>query len=86
MLPRGRGSVFFTGATASLRAKGNFAVFGSSKMGLRGIAQGFARELYPKGIHTAHIIVDGVVDGNHGQSPKAIKSANIAGMYWYLHN
>jgi NAD(P)-dependent dehydrogenase (short-subunit alcohol dehydrogenase family) len=63
MLPRGRGSILFTGATASVRGREGFAAFAAAKAGLRAIAQSAAREFAPKGIHVAHIVVDGAIDG-----------------------
>src|SRR5262249_5447754 len=62
MLPRGRGNIFFTGATASLRGGGGYAAFASAKFGLRAVAQAMARELGPKNIHVAHLIIDSGVD------------------------
>src|SRR5262252_5127878 len=62
MLPRGRGAIFFTGATASLRGSAGFAAFASAKFGLRAVAQSAARELGPKNIHVAHLIIDAGVD------------------------
>ena len=62
MLPRGRGALFFTGATASLRGGIGYAAFASAKFGLRAIAESAARELGPKGIHVAHLIIDAGVD------------------------
>jgi NAD(P)-dependent dehydrogenase (short-subunit alcohol dehydrogenase family) len=62
MLPRGKGSIFFTGATASLRGGNGFAAFASAKFGLRAVAQSMARELGPKNIHVAHLIIDSSVD------------------------
>ncbi|MGB3865077.1 MAG: SDR family oxidoreductase [Xanthobacteraceae bacterium] len=62
MLPRGRGNIFFTGATASLRGGSGFAAFASAKFGLRAVAQAMARELGPKHIHVAHLIIDAGVD------------------------
>jgi NAD(P)-dependent dehydrogenase (short-subunit alcohol dehydrogenase family) len=62
MLPRGRGHIFFTGATASLRGGVGYAAFASAKFGLRAVAQSAARELAPKGIHVAHLIIDAGVD------------------------
>ncbi|HXO02599.1 MAG TPA: SDR family NAD(P)-dependent oxidoreductase, partial [Stellaceae bacterium] len=55
MLPRSRGSIFFTGATASLRGGAGYAAFASAKFGLRAVAQSMARELGPKGVHVAHL-------------------------------
>lgn len=62
MLPHGRGSLFFTGATASLRGGIGYAAFASAKFGLRAVAQSAARELGPKNIHVAHLIIDAGVD------------------------
>src|SRR5215217_8519201 len=62
MLPRGRGCIFFTGATASLRGGPGFAAFASAKFGLRAVAQATARELGPKNIHVAHLVIDSGVD------------------------
>lgn len=62
MLPRGRGAIFFTGATASLRGGIGYAAFASAKFGLRAVAQSAARELGPKNIHVAHLIIDAGVD------------------------
>ena len=62
MLPRGKGNIFFTGATASLRGGSGFAAFASAKFGLRAVAQSAARELGPKNIHVAHLIIDASVD------------------------
>ena len=62
MVPRGQGAIFFTGATASLRGGVGFAAFASAKAGLRAAAQSMARELWPKNIHVAHLIIDAGVD------------------------
>ncbi|MFO0235281.1 MAG: SDR family NAD(P)-dependent oxidoreductase [Burkholderiales bacterium] len=62
MVPRGRGKLFFTGATASLRGGSGFSAFAGAKHGLRAIAQSMARELGPQGIHVAHVVVDGPID------------------------
>jgi NAD(P)-dependent dehydrogenase (short-subunit alcohol dehydrogenase family) len=96
MLPRARGSIFFTGASASLRGREGFAAFSGAKHALRALAQSMARELGPKGIHVAQIIVDGAIDtefirenfpqryalkDKHGiVDPEA-----IAESYWQLH-
>lgn len=63
MGPRGAGSVLFTGATASIRGREGYAAFASAKAGLRMLAQSLARELGPQGIHVAHVICDGAIDG-----------------------
>ena len=57
----GGGSIIFTGATAAAKAAANFAAFGSSKFALRGLAQSMARELGPRGIHVAHVVIDGII-------------------------
>jgi NAD(P)-dependent dehydrogenase (short-subunit alcohol dehydrogenase family) len=62
MLPRGRGSILFTGATASIRGGAGFAAFSGGKAALRMLAQSMARELGPQGLHVAHVIVDGAID------------------------
>ena len=62
MLPRERGCLFFTGATASVRGGAGYAAFASAKFGLRALAQSIARELGPKNIHVAHLIIDAGVD------------------------
>lgn len=62
MVPRGRGTILFTGATASLRGAAHFAAFAAAKGGVRQVAQSMARELGPRGIHVASVIVDGMID------------------------
>ncbi len=62
MLPRGEGSILFTGATASIRGAAEFAAFAASKSGLRALAESMARELGPQGIHVAHVVIDGLID------------------------
>ncbi len=63
MVPRGRGTILFTGATASLRGGAGFSAFAGAKHALRALAQSLARELGPKGVHVAHIVIDGAIDG-----------------------
>jgi NAD(P)-dependent dehydrogenase (short-subunit alcohol dehydrogenase family) len=63
MAARGRGTILFTGATASLRGGAGFSAFAGAKHALRALAQSLARELGPKGVHVAHIVVDGAIDG-----------------------
>jgi NAD(P)-dependent dehydrogenase (short-subunit alcohol dehydrogenase family) len=63
MQPRQRGSIFFTGATSATRGAAEFAAFAAAKSGARALAQSMARELGPQGVHVAHIIVDGPIDG-----------------------
>jgi NAD(P)-dependent dehydrogenase (short-subunit alcohol dehydrogenase family) len=62
MAPRGHGTILFTGATASVRGGAGFAAFAGGKHALRALAQSAARELGPKGIHVAHIVIDGAID------------------------
>ncbi|MBX3025840.1 SDR family NAD(P)-dependent oxidoreductase [bacterium] len=62
MGPRGRGTILFTGATASLRGRAQFAAFAGAKHALRALAQSMARELGPEGIHVAHVVIDGPID------------------------
>ena len=96
MVVRGRGTMLFTGATASLRGSANFAAFAGAKHALRALAQSMARELGPKGIHVAHVVVDGAIDTEfiRTQFPErhAMKAddgildpEHIAENYWYLH-
>lgn len=96
MIPRERGTIIFTGATASLRGGANFAAFATAKHGLRALAQSTARELGPKGVHVAHVVIDGVIDTAwiRENFPSLIKNAQpdgimqpdlIAENYVYLH-
>jgi len=96
MVARGHGTMLFTGATASLRGSAGFAAFAGAKHALRALAQSIARELGPKGIHVAHVIVDGAIDTEfiRTQFPEryALKEQDgildpdhIADSYWYLH-
>jgi NAD(P)-dependent dehydrogenase (short-subunit alcohol dehydrogenase family) len=63
MIPRGRGTILFTGATASLRGGSGYSAFAGAKHALRALAQSLARELGPKGVHVAHVVIDGAIDG-----------------------
>lgn len=96
MAPRGRGTILFTGATASIRGGVGFSGFSAGKAGLRMLAQSMARELGPKNIHVAHVIIDGAIDTAFIQerSPEryALKEQDgilnpdhIADNYWHLH-
>lgn len=96
MLQRGGGSLFFTGASGSLRGKANFAPFASAKAGLRMLAQSLAREFGPQGIHVASVIVDGIIDGDRTVdllpmrkgdrgTDRMLQVEEIADAYWYLH-
>lgn len=62
MVARGKGVVIFTGATAGIRGSANFPAFASAKFALRGLAQSLAREFGPRGIHVAHLVLDGLID------------------------
>jgi NAD(P)-dependent dehydrogenase (short-subunit alcohol dehydrogenase family) len=64
MVPNGRGSILFTGATASLRARPPFTAFASAKAALRAVAFGMAREFGPQGLHVGHVVIDGAIDGD----------------------
>lgn len=64
MVPRGRGTILFTGATASMRAGSGFAAFAGAKYALRALSQSMARELGPQGIHVAHVIIDGMIESD----------------------
>ena len=97
MVKRGRGTILFTGATASLRGAAGFAAFAGAKHALRALAQSMARELGPRNIHVAHIVIDGAVDTEFIRSnmPKVyaermpkdgiLKPEHIAESYWQLH-
>jgi NAD(P)-dependent dehydrogenase (short-subunit alcohol dehydrogenase family) len=63
MIERGRGAILFTGATASVRGAAGFSAFAGAKHALRALAQSLARELGPKGVHVAHVVIDGAIDG-----------------------
>ncbi len=96
MLPRGRGTIIFTGATASLRGGAGFAAFAGAKHALRALAQSMARELGPQGIHVAHTVIDGAIDtqfiAENFPQRYALKDKDgilnpehIAEAYWQLH-
>ena len=97
MLPRGRGTVIFTGASGSLRGEPGFAAFAAAKGGLRFMAQSMARELGPKGIHVATVLLNGAIDSKmmwrdyRGRMEKlgtdgALAPDAVADAYWQLHN
>ncbi len=78
MVPRGRGTILFTGASASIKGFANSASFAMGKFGLRGLAQSMARELHPKGVHVAHFVIDGgILQG--GADPRA-ETRGVDGM------
>ncbi|MDM9651854.1 SDR family NAD(P)-dependent oxidoreductase [Pseudomonas wenzhouensis] len=97
MVTRGRGSILFTGATASLRGATGFAAFAGAKHGIRALAQSMARECGPLNIHVAHIVVDGAIDTafirDNWPETYALKDQDgildpehIADSYWFLHS
>lgn len=87
MLPRGTGSILFTGASASVKGYVNSSVFAMGKFGLRGLAQSMARELAPKGIHVGHFIIDGGIgDSDDPANPNRLHPDHIAESYFHLHN
>jgi NAD(P)-dependent dehydrogenase (short-subunit alcohol dehydrogenase family) len=101
MLARGQGTILFTGATASLRGGVGYAAFAAAKFGLRAVAQSMARELGPKNIHVAHLIIDAGVDTafvreriKQRGGEKALENLkpdqlmnpeSVANAYWFLH-
>ena len=96
MLPRGRGTILFTGATASMRGAAQFAAFAAAKGGLRQVAQSMARELGPKNIHVAHIVIDGMIDNRRTRERMAERVRDlpadgrlardaIAEVFWQRH-
>ncbi|MDO9237248.1 MAG: SDR family NAD(P)-dependent oxidoreductase [Aquabacterium sp.] len=100
MLPQGHGTIIYTGATASMRGKPLFAAFASAKAALRSFVLNLAHELAPQGIHVAHIVIDGVVDGQRGKSAfwglgqllmmikggeALIHPIHVADNYWQIH-
>ena len=99
MTPRGRGSIFFTGATASRRGASGYGAFAAGKQALRGLAEAMARELGPEGIHVAHLVIDAGVDTafvrerirEAGRDPEDLppdtlmNPDSIAEAYWRLH-
>jgi NAD(P)-dependent dehydrogenase (short-subunit alcohol dehydrogenase family) len=96
LVPQGHGTVIFTGASGSLRGRPKFAAFAAAKSGLRAVAQAMAREFGPAGLHVAHVIIDGGIDGDWLKSAfpqmHAEKGSDglldpdvIAEAYWQLH-
>ena len=96
MKKRNQGSIFFTGATASMRGGSGFAAFSSAKFALRAVSQSMARELGPQGIHVAHFIIDGAIDTafikENFPDTYALKEKDgilqpdaIADAYWFAH-
>lgn len=96
LVPLGRGTMIFTGASASLRGKPGYAQFAAAKAGLRMISQSMAREYGPLGIHVAHVVIDGGIDGERLRKarPQAIAERGADGLlgieaiaetYWHIH-
>lgn len=95
MLPRRKGSIFFTGATAGLRGGSGYAAFASAKFGIRAVAQSAARELGPQGIHVAHLVIDAGVDtewvrerlraSGADEERALLQPSSVAETYWALH-
>jgi NAD(P)-dependent dehydrogenase (short-subunit alcohol dehydrogenase family) len=96
MTPRGKGTILFTGATASVRGASHFAAFAVAKGGLRQLAQSMARELGPKNIHVAHVVIDGMIDNAAVRAHFAERVASlpadgmlateaIAELFWQIH-
>ncbi|MFM7970765.1 MAG: SDR family oxidoreductase [Betaproteobacteria bacterium] len=97
MLPRGSGTILFTGATASVRGSNGFAAFAGGKAALRALAQSMAREFGPQGLHVAHVIIDGLIDTAFARTNFAqrvdelgpdgiLNPDHIAEAYWWLHS
>jgi len=96
MVVRGKGTILFTGATASMRGASQFAAFAVAKGGLRQVAQSLARELGPKNIHVAHVVIDGMIDNRRTRERMAERAKElpadgmlatdaIAELFWQLH-
>ncbi|MGI9336393.1 MAG: SDR family oxidoreductase [Gammaproteobacteria bacterium] len=97
MTPRERGTILFTGATASMRGGDGYAAFAGGKHAMRALAQSMARELGPRGIHVAHVVIDGAIDTKfvaemfpdtyaRKQHDGILDPEHIAEMYWTLHS
>lgn len=96
MVTRERGTILFTGATAGLRGAAHFAAFAGAKHGVRALAQSMARELGPRNIHVAHVVVDGAIDTAfirdsfpdiyaRKDQDGILDPEHIADNYWFLH-
>jgi NAD(P)-dependent dehydrogenase (short-subunit alcohol dehydrogenase family) len=96
MVARGKGTILFTGATASVRGASQFAAFAAAKGGLRQVAQSMARELGPKNIHVAHVVIDGMIDNRRTRERMAdrvkdlpadgmLATDAIAELFWQIH-
>ena len=97
MTTRGAGTILFTGATASIKASANYIAFASAKFGLRAVAQAMAKDYGPKGVHVAHVVIDGIIDVPRSRErmpdylaeltgrDAALSAQAIAETYWQLH-
>lgn len=87
MLPRGSGTILFTGASASVKGYVNSSAFAMGKFALRGLAQSMARELAPKGLHVGHFVIDGGIgESADPQAPDKLHPDHIADTYFHVHN
>ena len=97
ILEQNGGSLLFTGASASMRGRPNFAHFGSAKAGLRNLAQALAKDYGPRGVHVGHVVVDGVINGemvrthfkeylDHLGEDGSMQPDAIADAFWFMHN
>lgn len=91
MIEKGGGTILFSGATSAVRGRAGAIAFSSAKFAMRGLASSLAREVGPKGIHVAHIIIDGIIDTPNlreryklGQDEPLLKPDDIAETYWAL--
>ena len=86
MLERGGGAIVFTGATSAVRGRAGALDFSSAKFGVRGLADSMAREFWPRGIHVAHVVIDGVIDTPQvrADDEPLLKPDAIASSYWFL--
>ena len=96
MLPRKRGTILFTGASASLRGKSGFSAFSGGKQALRALAQSLAREVGPQGIHVSHVVIDGLIENENSRKlfqkdyearPQdgILQPSEIAEVYWQIY-
>ncbi len=96
ILERNGGSLLFTGASASMRGRPNFAHFGAAKAGLRNLAQALAKDYGPRGVHVGHVVVDGVINGemvrtrfkeylDHLGEDGTLEPDAIAEAFWFMH-
>ena len=97
MVDRKRGTILFTGATASIRGSSGFSAFAGGKHALRALAQSMAKELMPHNIHVSHIVIDGPINTewtmerfpnilNERPNDGLLEPEDIAETYWFIHN